>query len=326
MLELYDRLHRGQTIRASTIAEAMGVDRRTLQRDLAVLREVLGPRLEDVEQPEIGWRLAHSQRRWGTTRWQLLGVALGARMMGFLSGRSFDGQVGPLLSELRRSLAAGQALDVADLEQKLFVVESGTKLYRTNPDLLLKLEEMVDGLLLQHPIEVLYLSPRSEAAGRPPRALRVQALCMTIHRGAVYFVVEILGGDWVGAGRILLALDRFQTVKVDRDAERRPHPRDFRAAEFFGSAFGIWRGDERHLVQLRVSQDYAAAVRERSWHPSQRLEELPDGSLRLTMTLGHLGEVADWVLGMGEHAVAEAPPALVSLIRERLGAALAQYP
>lgn len=325
VLELYDRLHRGETLRASAVARGLGVDKRTLQRDFTVLREVLGARLEQVEDPETGLRLVRERRRWGTTKWQVLAVAPGARMSGFLSGQSFDTQVSPLLSQLRDSLAPGHALDVRELEQKLHVVESGQKLYRKNSAMLLRLEEMLDALLLQQPIDLVYVSPLRRIRGDPAVSLRVQALCMTVHRGGVYFVVEVLGGSRAGR-RILLALDRMKEVMVDRQAERRLHPRDFRPAEFFRSAFGIWTGDQSHRVRISISRDYADAVRERSWHGTQIVKPMPDGSLDLEMALGSLTEITDWVLGMGEHAKVEGPAELVELVTRRLRSALAQYP
>ena len=37
---LYERLHRGDVIRAANVASELGVNRRTLERDLAMLREL----------------------------------------------------------------------------------------------------------------------------------------------------------------------------------------------------------------------------------------------------------------------------------------------
>lgn len=184
---------------------------------------------------------------------------------------------------------------------------------------------MVEGLLQQRPIDIAYLSPRRQADGGEPRPLRVQAICLVIHRGAVYFVVDVLGSEAdLAERRILLSLDRLQRVDLDRKALARAYPSDFDAREFFRSAFGVWRGEERHDVRLRVDPVYASAVRERLWHETQQLEEQPDGSLIVTMQLGALDEVTDWVLGMGEHVRVEAPDALIARVTSRLEHALRQ--
>jgi predicted DNA-binding transcriptional regulator YafY len=214
-----------------------------------------------------------------------------------------------------------------NLERSLHVTESGQKLYREQADRMQDLLVLaVEGLHWQRPIHLSYLSPARRAQGAAPRSLTVQVLCLVIHRGAVYFVVDVLNGELRGdERRVLLALDRLSHVQVDADAAGRNYPSDFDPDEFFQSAFGIHRGDESHQVRLRIDAAYSSAVRERAWHPTQRLEERPDGSLVLTMQLGSLDEVTDWVLGMGEHVRVEGPLALVERVRTRLALALAQY-
>jgi proteasome accessory factor B len=326
VVALYDRLHRGQTLSVRELAEALRVSPRTLQRDLAVLREVLGRELAESETQEPGVRLANRRRLKDITKWQVMGVSLGMQMVRFLSGRSFDAQMQPLLSALRSALPAGWRDDACELEKLIYVPDAGQKLYRANEQLLGILDEMVEGLLLQQPIQLKYLSPRRKAAGSEARALRIQALCLTVHRGAAYFVVDLLQDAADSpAKRVLLALDRMSDVEVDRRAAELEYPRDFRPAEHFRTAFGVWTGSETHEIRLHIDRTYASAVRERTWHVTQRLEELPDGSLKLQMQLGSLEEVADWILGMGEHARVEAPTQLVDKVSARLEQALRQY-
>jgi len=69
----------------------------------------------------------------------------------------------------------------------------------------------------------------------------------------------------------------------------------------------------------------ARYVRERVWHPSQRLEDHADGSLT-----AHLDVVADWgleawVLGFGAGARVISPAWLASRVAERLSEARARY-
>ncbi|MBI2373312.1 MAG: HTH domain-containing protein [Deltaproteobacteria bacterium] len=65
LLELYDRLHRGRTLISKELADELGVDERTLQRDRKLLSEVLGARVEQVGETGesgSGIRLATQQR------------------------------------------------------------------------------------------------------------------------------------------------------------------------------------------------------------------------------------------------------------------------
>ena len=322
LLQLYDRLHHGQRIHPTRLAEELGVSRRTLERDLVVLREVLDHRLERSESPD-GTVVFHLDRAttWPTTRWQVLAVAVGARMTGFLRGKRFANEVSPLLSALLHSVRARQRLEVEDLGRKIHVVDTGRKRYDLDEAKQDRLAAMMDGLLLEQPVTLTYQSPGAIAAGRPPRTLVTHPFTMVLHRGGVYFIVRVPAR---AEDPILLALDRILEAKVDLDSASFTVPVDFDPGNYFASAFGIWTGVEPHLVRIRIDADYAPYVAERSWHPSQEFTEDDQGRLILSMHLGELREVEEWILGMGEKVEILEPAALRARVRERHLAAAAK--
>ena len=55
-LTLYDQLLQGGTVRIASAAADLGVSERQIQRDMAVVRSVLGARLE--QRDDGGWHLA----------------------------------------------------------------------------------------------------------------------------------------------------------------------------------------------------------------------------------------------------------------------------
>ena len=62
---------------------------------------------------------------------------------------------------------------------------------------------------------------------------------------------------------------------------------------------------------------YAADfIREKRWHASQKVRELPDGGIELSMKLSSLGEVQRWVLGWGANAKVISPAELAQQIRQ----------
>lgn len=66
-------------------------------------------------------------------------------------------------------------------------------------------------------------------------------------------------------------------------------------------------------------------IRERRWHPTQEIQEHPDGSLTLQMIVRGLNDVKRWVLGYGKGAIAQLPPELVQLIKEEVDAMNQNY-
>jgi predicted DNA-binding transcriptional regulator YafY len=63
-------------------------------------------------------------------------------------------------------------------------------------------------------------------------------------------------------------------------------------------------------------------VRERIWHPSQKIQELADGGLELTLHLSSLHEIEPWVLSWGEHVRVVGPAEFKKRVTARLKAAL----
>ena len=183
-----------------------------LERAVTVLDEVLEGRVVRETMPDGGAarRLPEAERRWHVTLGQLLAVGLGARLAGFLSGKHFVTDVAPLLEQLGRSLAPGDRRRLRRLEEKIVVIGTGQKDVRRRPEVQVRLATMVEGLLLEREVEVGYLSHNRRSRGEAPRGLRVHPLALVLHRGGVYFVVDIVAGDWpTPPARVLLALDRI---------------------------------------------------------------------------------------------------------------------
>ncbi|MBI4700555.1 MAG: WYL domain-containing protein [Deltaproteobacteria bacterium] len=96
-----------------------------------------------------------------------------------------------------------------------------------------------------------------------------------------------------------------------RDDTFEPDP-SFDPAAFARQGFGVFHGPTCGFV-IDFDEAVAHLVRERRYHHSQELHELP-GGVRLTMTASGLPEVASWVAGFGGQARPVAPPELVEAV------------
>ncbi|MCA9618455.1 MAG: WYL domain-containing transcriptional regulator, partial [Myxococcales bacterium] len=103
-------------------------------------------------------------------------------------------------------------------------------------------------------------------------------------------------------------------------------PDDFAVDDYVQGQFGIWKADgEPQEVIVDLDPTVAEHVATRRVHPSQTLEALPDGRLRLTLRLCDLTEIPAWILGFGTRAEVVAPASLREAVRRELEAALARY-
>ncbi|NLX19220.1 MAG: WYL domain-containing protein, partial [Desulfobulbus sp.] len=128
-------------------------------------------------------------------------------------------------------------------------------------------------------------------------------------------------GDWyvVGFCHIRQAVRTFSLARIQtarKGAERFTRPASFTFEKFFGSHFGIHLGEEEIEVSIHFNRQTATYIRERQWHPSQKIGEQDDGSLVLTLSVNHLSGLKRWLLSWGDGAKVLSPPALATDIRQ----------
>ena len=69
----------------------------------------------------------------------------------------------------------------------------------------------------------------------------------------------------------------------------------------------------------------AQLVRERRWHASQKLTELPRGRLRFEVQVAHMDDVWPWVLSWGGEARVVAPRELRRIVSDQAAAIATTY-
>jgi predicted DNA-binding transcriptional regulator YafY len=92
----------------------------------------------------------------------------------------------------------------------------------------------------------------------------------------------------------------------------------------FPHSLGAFSGTPETVV-IEFSAEEAPYIRERDWHPSQRIEELPGGNVRLTLNVVIDWGLRAWVLGFGAAARVITPPAFRQAVMEALDQARASY-
>jgi predicted DNA-binding transcriptional regulator YafY len=95
-------------------------------------------------------------------------------------------------------------------------------------------------------------------------------------------------------------------------------------ADVFPDSLGAFSGTPERVV-IEFSAAEAPYVREREFHASQSIEDLPDGRIRLTLNVVVDWELQAWVMGFGAAAKVIAPDAFARRIVESLDEARATY-
>ncbi len=78
-------------------------------------------------------------------------------------------------------------------------------------------------------------------------------------------------------------------------------------------------------MRLRFDSGVAHRVREAIWHRSQRITELADGGVELSVTVAGIVEIRPWILSWGDGVEVLAPTELRDSVAAAVRAAAARY-
>ncbi len=110
--------------------------------------------------------------------------------------------------------------------------------------------------------------------------------------------------------------DALRTFKIERIRDVAITPRTFDPPEVgsveraLRGAWDIIADQESTPIELRFTPSVAARVLETTWHPTQRVEVGPDGSLTWRATVAGTIEIRLWILSWGDDVEVIAPDSL----------------
>ena len=98
--------------------------------------------------------------------------------------------------------------------------------------------------------------------------------------------------------------------KVQNTRMRFRRPADFSITKHLSDSLGVFSTNGRFKVRLEFDDFAARLVGERNWHPSQKIKQLTDGRIELSLELGSMEEIERWILSWGAHVRVLAPAEL----------------
>ena len=121
-----------------------------------------------------------------------------------------------------------------------------------------------------------------------------------------------------------LKIERIRAAEITH--ERYDIPADFDPGKLLRDAWGIWYTDSEPVeVVLRFHPHVALRVKETRWHPSQRIEEQPDGYLLWRAQVAEPQEMLPWVRGWGAECEVVEPAELREALEREVGRLMVLY-
>jgi predicted DNA-binding transcriptional regulator YafY len=273
-----------------SIAAYLEVNQRTVERDIERLRDLFGAPIE-YDRVRRGYRytgpfeLPSMKLREG----EAIALFLGQRLLMQCKGTPFERFVQQAMAKIRVMLP--QSIEV-NLERVLDSVSFHVEPLRGEEvEVAERWQALTQAIDDRRTIETDYYTASRQASSRR----KIDPYHLRLFDGAWYCIGYCHERREVRT----FALDRMTDLQVTGDTFIVPD--DFSVEEYLAGSLGLERGVPRKVV-IEFDPSEAPYIRGRKWHHSQMLEEKPDGTLRMSLTIGGLGEIMRWVLSLGSHA------------------------
>jgi predicted DNA-binding transcriptional regulator YafY len=302
MMRIHDAIQSGRFPSAQTLARDLEVSSKSIQRDLEFMRD----RMQfPIEYDEKHWGYYYTKDvssfpAFNVTEGELFAVLVAEKALHQYRGTNLEK---PLLSAFRK-MAAGLpetiSLHMADWEQTIS--------FRSSAEPISNLEifdQLARAAAEGRQLELQYRKPGGAAAEK---------------RAVDPYHLANVNGDWFLFAYCHLRRDvrTFVPARIQGAAptgKRFQRPKDFSIESALRDSFGVHSGKSDYNVVIRFNEMVADYIREKKWHASQHLKNLPNGGVELKLRLSSLIEVQRWILSWAGNAEVVEPAELREAVR-----------
>jgi predicted DNA-binding transcriptional regulator YafY len=272
MLRIHQALQSAQYPNANGLAVELEVSSKSIHRDLEFMRDRLGLPIE-YDGSRRGYAYTEEVSGFPTlqiTEGELFALLVAERALQQYRGTNFERPLASAFRKLAASLPDTVSINLADWE--------GTISFRTSAEPILDLrrfDQLAKATAQRRQVRLEY-----RKAGQ--RAVESRVV-------DPYHLANI-NGEWFLFAYCHLRKDIRTFVpariqKVELTGKRFVPSRRFSLAQRLRDSFGVITGAGEYEVVVRFAEAVADYLREKRWHPSQTLRELPDGQVELRFQL-----------------------------------------
>jgi len=302
-----------QGITIGELAEEFGVTKRTLYRDLKALEDGGYPILSEVIDGTTYWKLEPSFKGVPPVTFtlnELMALYSSRKLIVSPRKSPFRAELESAFKKIESSLPAKHLARLEKIEEIFTPLAKASKKIDLNKGVF----ETIQWALLNQNILKLEYKPRK---GNQASPFEVHPYSLLFYKGEFYLLCFV-----PGKGMRHFALEGIK--KAERMKERFQIPRSFSMSEFLKVPFGLFHG-KPITVRVLFDKELSDYVQRRTWHPSQKIKKLKDGSTLLSMTASGKEEIKAWILSFGAKAEVISPKSLREETEADLSEAILQY-
>jgi len=239
---------------------------------------------------------------------ELMTLYLCRGQLDFLQGTPFQDDLAAIFARIRSNLPPRSVAHLERLAEASAPRFQGFKDYSQQWDLIQNLRQ---ALLKQQRCDMVYKPAQRERAD-----YRIDPYTLLFFKNGLY-----IGGYAHNRQALrLFAVERIETLTIL--PERFDVRSDYSVEQLTGTAFGLIEEGEARQLEIEFAAEIAHLIRERIWHPDQRIEEHTDGSLTLRFSASGDREILAWLYSFVPHVRVVEPQQLRRQFAEGLKKAL----
>jgi len=289
MLRIHELLQKGKHPNCTTLAKQLEISIKTAQRDIEFMRDRLALPIE-YDPVKRGYGYTEEVANFPTVQvseGEVVALLVAQKAMEQYRGTPFENTLRRAVEKLAAGLEEDITFAHADILDTFSFHAFGVA--PVDPTVFERLARAVRARR-----EVTFDYTKVKTGRTETRRVQPWHLANLDH--CWYLVAHDLNKDAVRH----FALHRIKAVKMESKTFRRPE--GFSPRDYFATAFGPYAGGKPQEVKIEFDATVAPFIKERVWHPLQKLEPLPDGRLVLTMKVARLEPVENWVRSWGRGA------------------------
>ena len=304
MMRIHSELKNGSYPNCSSMAREMEVSTKTISRDIDFMRDRM---LLPIEyDPSLhGYyytRTVESMPTIDISEGELLALSIARKSLDRYKGTPFEKPLQNALNKISANLPKTIKANLSELSETISFKLSSLANFDEQT-----LQTITKAVLDRKTVEFQY-----KKSGNADNELRVvDPYHLTNFHGKWY----LLGHDHKRQAIRTFLLGRASNPRILSTSFKLPE--NFSVDDFLWNGFGIWTRKGSHKVEIAISGPATEYISENTWHPTQDIKRLPDGSLRLCFRLNSLDEIANWMLNWGTNAKAIEPAELAELVRQK---------
>lgn len=311
-MKLLGLLQGGRGRNARELAAVCGVSRRTIFRDLELLREAGVPLAYDEERQTYAVQGQYFLPPTAFTQDEALALILLCHELGGASNLPFCTAAQAAAAKLENHLPERLIAYLRTVSHAIRI-----KLDVTNPlhGSVGHYERLVEAVSKRLSVRIEYESFTEsdviQTKLHPYNLLFNQHSWYVIGRSSIHREARTFN------------LARIRTLEVVNEPYEMPF--HFSLDRYLGNAWRMISDGPDVEVRLRFQPKVARNVAEVQWHKTQRVDLRPDGAVDFHVTVAGIQEISWWIMGYGDQVEVLAPDELRTLIGERAERTAALY-